>query len=690
MKVESTSDQQNPSEDKIKLILELFNSNRLENVKNEIDKNLLSFPRSPILFNILGAVFAKQNKIDEALLNYKKSIKINPNYFQAYNNLGACMYSLGKIDEAIQNYQQVIKLEPNHADAHNNLGAAYKELGENEKAIKFYEKAIEIQPNHADAHNNLGAAYKELGENEKAIKFYEKAIEIQPNHADALNNLGSIFKELKEYKKSIYNLEKAIKINPKFYMAYSNLGNTYKYLGDYEKAIDFHKKALEINSKYADGHFNLGTAYDQLGEFEKAQEFYKKAITIDSSHSDANSNLLFNTCWLNNNNEYLKIAQKYNDNMKIYNFKKFDKVKISNKKTIKIGFISGDFRHHSVIFFLVDTFKYLKEKEIQLFIYNNNSIQDNFTKLIKKYSAKWTDVFYKTNKELISIIRKDNLNILFDLSGHTANNRLNIFKNRCAQVQVSWCGWLASTGVKEIDYIIGDIYATPLSDQNKFSEKIYQLKNIWQSLSISNSDFNVPFVKNNSKENIVLGSLASCMRLNDSLIKIWSSILNKIPNSKLILRNKNFAIPKVRRKFIEKFDNNKINKNQLVIDGQSFNSKSEYLEFYNKIDIILDTFPASGVTTSFDASYMGVPILTKIHNKSFWFRSGESINMNLNMEEWIAKDENDYIKKTITFSENKNYLIKLKSELRNVALKSPLFDTKKFNDNFYEMLLSIK
>ena len=473
-------------------------------------------------------------------------------------------------------------------------------------------------------------------------------------------------------------------------MAYSNLGNTYKYLGDYEKAIDFHKKALEINSKYADGHFNLGTAYDQLGEFEKAQEFYKKAITIDSSHSDANSNLLFNTCWLNNNNEYLKIAQKYNDNMKIYNFKKFDKVKISNKKTIKIGFISGDFRHHSVIFFLVDTFKYLKEKEIQLFIYNNNSIQDNFTKLIKKYSAKWADVFYKTNKELISIIRKDNLNILFDLSGHTANNRLNIFKNRCAQVQVSWCGWLASTGVKEIDYIIGDIYATPLSDQNKFSEKIYQLKNIWQSLSISNSDFNVPFVKNNSKENIVLGSLASCMRLNDSLIKIWSSILNKIPNSKLILRNKNFAIPKVRRKFIEKFDNNKINKNQLVIDGQSFNSKSEYLEFYNKIDIILDTFPASGVTTSFDASYMGVPILTKIHNKSFWFRSGESINMNLNMEEWIAKDENDYIKKTITFSENKNYLIKLKSELRNVALKSPLFDTKKFNDNFYEMLLSIK
>jgi predicted O-linked N-acetylglucosamine transferase (SPINDLY family) len=332
----------------------------------------------------------------------------------------------------------------------------------------------------------------------------------------------------------------------------------------------------------------------------------------------------------------------------------------------------------------------LRNKNLKLFAYSNNEIEDDFTKLIKKRFDSWILVTHKTDMELINLIRKDNIDILFDLSGHSKKNRLPIFKNRCAPVQATWIGWSASTGIQEIDYIIGDIYATPLSDQSKFSEKIYQIKNIWQCLSISNSDFKVPFVKNNNKENVVLGCLANSMKLNDPLIKTWSKILNQIPNSKLILRNKTFAIPKVRKKFIEKFDNNKVNKNQLIIEGQSFGSKSEYLEHYNKIDIILDTFPASGVTTSFDASYMGVPILTKIHNKSFWFRSGESINKNLNMDDWIAKDEPDYIQKAIKFAINKKYLTNLKIELRNLALKSSLFDSKNYSNDFYEMLLNIK
>ena len=178
------------------------------------------------------------------------------------------------------------------------------------------------------------------------------------------------------------------------------------------------------------------------------------------------------------------------------------------------------------------------------------------------------------------------------------------------------------------------------------------------------------------------------MKLNDPIIKTWSQILNQIPNSKLFLKDWSFDITRVRKKFIEKFDNNKVNEKQLIIEGSS--PKLKYLENYNRIDIVLDTFPVSGGATSFDASYMGVPILTKINNKSFWFRSGESINKNLNMDDWIAKDEDDYIQKAIKFSENKNHLINLKIELRNLALKSSLFDSKNYSNNFYEMLLNIK
>ena len=646
--------QDDPPQEKIKFILELFNSNKLIDAKIKIDKELIAHPKSPVLFNILGAVFVGQNKLQEALENYNKSIKINPHYVQAYNNLGVCLYQLGKITEAIQ----------------------------------IYEKAIKIQPNQADVHNNLGVAFKELGEKEKSLKYYQKAIEIQPNHADAHNNLGTAFNELKEYNKSIYHYEKTIQINPKSPIAYSNLGNAYKELGEYEKAIKWYQKAIQINPEYADSYYNLGTVFGELDELEKAISYYSKVIKIQPDHPSANANLLFNTCWSSNNNKYLEIAKKYYETIQKYDDKGLENIKTSRQKILKVGFISGDFRNHSVVFFLLDTFKYLRKKEIKLFAYSNNLNGDNFTKLIKQYFDNWISVIHKTDKDLINLIRKDNLDILFDLSGHTASNRLVIFKSRCAPVQATWCGWLASTGIKEIDYIIGDKYATPLSDQHRFTEKIYQLKSIWECLSIPNLNFKTPSVKTNDEKHIIFGYMGNITRINENVINVWSKILNQISNAKLFLKSRWFDIPEAKKRIVKKFDNNKVNQNQLIFEGES--SRAEYIDCYNKINITLDTFPISGSTTSFESSYMGIPILTKINENSFWFRTGESINNNLNMSDWIAKDENDYVQKAIKFSENKNYLTNLKPDLRNLASKSSLFDSKKYSDDFYEMLLNIR
>ena len=654
MTVDKKIVQNDPPKEKIKFILELFNSNKLNDAKMKIDKELIVYSKSPVLFNILGAVFVGQNKLQEALTNYNKSIKINPNYIQAYNNLGACMFKLGRITEAIQSYQ----------------------------------KAIEIQPNHADAHNNLGVAFTELGENEKSIKCFQKAIEIQPNQADAHNNLGTVFKELKDHKKSIYHYEKTIQINPNSPTAYSNLGNAYKGLDEYEKAISWQQKAIQIDPEYADAHYNLGTVHEKLDEFEKAISCYSKAIEIQPDHKSANTNLLFNACWSNNNNEYLKIAKRYYETIPNNDEKGLIHRKKPSQKIIKVGFVSGDFRDHSVVFFLLDTFKYLRKKEIRLFAYSNNLKEDNFTKLIKQYFDNWKLVIHKTDKELINLIRKDELDILFDLSGHTVNNRLTIFKSRCAPVQATWCGWLASTGIEEIDYIIGDKHATPLLDQKRFTEKIYQLKKIWECSSISNIDFKVPFIKNNNEKHVIFGSFVNTMKVNESVINVWSKILNQISNAKLFLKSRWFDIPEAKKRIVKKFDNNKVNQNQLIFEGES--SRAEYIDCYNKINITLDTFPISGSTTSFESSYMGIPILTKINENSFWFRTGESINNNLNMSDWIAKDENDYVQKAIKFSENKNYLTNLKPDLRNLASKSSLFDSKKYSDDFYEMLLNIR
>jgi protein O-GlcNAc transferase len=676
----------NPSKEDINFILNLFNLKKFNEAEKEIYNKLIQYQNSPVLFNMLGAVLSSQNKLQEAIKSYNKSISINPKYAQAYNNLGVCLYKLGKINDSIYNYNKAIEIQPKDPNSHNNLGVAFKELGEHQKSIVCYEKAIDINPNHADSHNNLGTAFKELGEHDKSINCYQKAVEIDPKHSDAHNNLGTLFNELREFKKAIYHYEKTISNDPTLVASYTNMGNAYRGLGEYEKSISFHKKGIEINPNYADVYFNLGTLYEELNEFDKAIEQYQKAIKIEPDHSGSNNNLLFNICWTNSKIDYLKTAKRFADSIKMHERQQLINIKNSKENTLNIGFISGDFRNHPVAFFLLDTLEHLKKKYIKIFGYNNHAFDDNITKLLQKHFNKWEKVFYKTDKDLINLIRKDKIDILFDLSGHTANNRLAIFKNRCAPIQVTWCGWLASTGIKEIDYILGDEYATPLIDQIKFTEKIYQLKKIWQSLSISNFKINSIELQKSIEKNIIFGSFVKNLKINEEVINTWSQILNKNPNFKLFLKCGSFDIPEAKKNFITRLKN-RIKESQLILEGRS--QRQEYLNCYNKIDILLDVFPASGATTSFEASYMGTPILTLNNDKGLWLRTGVSINQNLGMNNWIAQNQKDYINKALTFADNKKFLINLKPELRNVALKSPLFDSKNFSDNFYKMLLDI-
>ena len=630
----------------------------------------------------------KENNFEIAEKLYKEILNIDPDHFKSIHLLGTLSAQIKNFDQAKKFLERAIEIKNDYSETHYNLGNVLIELGEIQKAINCFKKVIKITPDNADAHNNLGNLLKELGKIHDAESCYKKAIQINPNYTNAYNNLGSIFQKYKDFQEAIRLYEKTIQLNPNFASPYNNLGLIFHELEEYQKAINSYEKAMQIDPKYVDAYYNLGRLFEELKEFEKAIRYYQKAIEIQPNHPYANSNLLFHICWSNNNKEYLIIAKKYYEAIQKYDEKGLTNIKTSNEKILKVGFVSADFKEHSVVFFLLDTFKYLRKKKIKLFAYSNNSHEDDFTKLIKQNVDNWVSIVNKTDKDLINLIRKDNLDILFDLSGHTANNRLAVFKNRCAPVQAAWCGWLASTGVKEIDYIIGDKYATPLSDQSKFTEKIYQLKKIWQCSSIPNLDLKLPIIKKNNEKYVTFGSFVNIIKVNETVINIWSKILNQISNAKLFLKCGAFDIPEVRKKFIKKFDNNKVNKNQLIIEGKS--SRTKYLDCYNKVDIVLDTFPISGGTTSFEASYMGVPILTKINENSFWFRTGESINQNLNMSDWIAKDENDYVQKAVKFSENKNHLNNLKTELRNSALKSSLYDSKNYCNDFYEMLLNIK
>jgi len=612
-----------PDQQTIDEVLNLFKSGKLNKAKIKIENYIKKFPKSFVLFNILGAVFADRGELEVAINHHKKSVEINPNYAEGYNNLGIAFQKLGLFEEAVKNYKKTLNLKPNFSLAYNNLGVVLKSLNKLDEALLTSKKAIELDPKFADAHNNIGAILQDLGNYEEAYKFYKKAIKLKSSYSEAYYNLGILLKKLGKIEECVENFQKAITVNQKNNRAYSNYLFNLNYL-----------------TKYDDNHY--------IGE---AKKFGISLKRID---------------------DQLCIPYKYN----------------VNPEKLTIGFVSADLRNHPVGYYLIDTLKYLKKKNIKLVAYHNSTKSDDLTKKLKEHFDIWYNIENKNDLKVINLVRENGTHILFDMSGHTKKNRLPIFINKPAPVQATWIGYNASTGLKEIDYIIGDQYVTPLKNKKQFTENILQLPNIWSCLSKPTfkikKENSSPALKNGF---ITFGSFNNLSKINDNVIDVWSEILKRVENSKLFLKTKELDNPKMVENIRKKFQKNGISAEKIITEGRS-KTREEMLEKYNQIDIALDPFPYSGITTSFESAWMGVPLLTKKGN-NFYSRTGVSINKNLGMEDWIANNEKDYSTKILKLTSDFNQLSQTRKCLINKVDESTLFDSSLFADNFNKILWKI-
>ena len=645
------NNQKGPSGREIKFILELINTSKFNDAKKEIDKKILKFPNSPILFNMLGAIFAEQKQIKEAIENYKKAIKINPNYAQAYNNLGIVLHKMNKTDEAIENYKKAIHLKNDFSQAFNNLGNAIRNMKKQKEALAYFEKAIMIQPKYYEAYNNLGSTYLELGNKQKAIENYEKAIKIKPNYADVYNNLGTVYSDIPLFEKSLFYFNKAIEINSKNEKSYNNLGNLLSTLGKHDDASKAYYKAIEIKPDYAKAYSNL---------------LFNLNYKIDFDH-----------------NLYLSQAKKFAENCKPKKKLSLNYQYEKNPKKLKIGFISADFGNHPGGFFSLSTLRELRKKNFELICYSAADRKDEFSFHFKPLFSKWYLIEKKTDEEVATQIFKDGIHILIEMQGHSAKNRIPIFMHKASPVQVSWLSQ-GTIGITEIDYIVGSPQITPKNEENHFVEKIWNLPEITQCFTPPDFDVKIkdlPAIKNNF---FTFGCVNKLTKINDNVISLWSKILSLKPNSKLLIKNKDLDDKNILQNTLERFNKQKIEKNRLILLGES-KTRKELLEIYNQIDISLDPFPFQGNTSTIEAIWMGVPVIT-LKGDRFLFHFGESINSNLNMHDWIAKNKEEYISKTIKFSSDLKDLSVLRMNLRDTIINSPVFDAKRFSNYFSQML----
>ncbi|MBH43809.1 MAG: hypothetical protein CMP25_03345 [Rickettsiales bacterium] len=582
-----------------------------------------------------------------------------------------------KFASSLKKLSQLIEIFPDHIKLMNMKSNVLIISKKYDEAIDFCQDCIKRKFFSTSIYNNLAIAIKNTYDYKSAIHYFKKSLSLEKNHITYFN-LGNLYTEIYNYDESLKNYMMAINVNQRFTPSYINASRILVKKNNYVEALKLLNRARKLNIDRILIFENLGRFFLKVRKFFYAEIYFKKMLILDPAQSEYLQAVLRGYCCDGQFKRYKKLTAFYFKNREekpSFNFPKL------LKKKFNIGLISADIRQHPIGYFLKDFVPEITKK-LSINIYSTVFYKDHISQLISDYTN-WKLVGNKSNEELAHQIFKDKNDILIDLSGFAPRNRIELFKLKPCKIQASWAGWLASTRLKEMDYIIGDRIATPHRDQRNFTEKIYNLPNSW--CVYSESELNKNLIKQPQKKDyVVFGCFQRPEKLNSPLLNAWSQIIRSCSKSYLQFNNKFYSDNE--EEIIKNFFSNRGIEKSRIIFNRCKNRKA-YLESFNEVDIYLDTFPYNGGTTSFEASFFNIPILT-LKNESHMFRCGESINSLLKNDDWIAYDIKDYIFKAKKFCNNKKLYL-YKKALNKNPNKKKLFDSKQFSKDFLKMLEDI-
>ena len=414
-------------------------------------------------------------------------------------------------------------------------------------------------------------------------------------------------------------------------------------------------------------------------------KYLEKIIQLDPDPDAMASYNYFNNYLYDwSQSDFLDNAKKLNGKLSLYNSDELINLKTKKDNKINLGFVSSDIRSkHSVTYFLRSIMSNYNSNSFKIFLYHNHNVEDDTTKEFENYASKTQRISKLKDQEVINMVRKDGIDIIVDLNGFSSNHRLALFKNRLAPIQILWCGYTNTIGLKEMDYLIVDKNLIKPAEENLYNEKVIYLPSIWNCHSGYKYDRKENDTPSKKNQFITFGSFNNFKKINDEVIEVWSQILKKVKNSRLMLKT---SVATSQELYEEKF--NKLGVLSSITFLKYNKNFDDHLNEYKKIDIALDTFPWNGVTTSFEAIWMNVPVIV-MDGYNFNSRCGSSINKNLNLTSLIGKNKEDYVNKAVSLAQNRQMLLNIRKDLFKNALKSPLFDQSKFSKDFFFSLEKI-
>lgn len=636
-------------------------------------------PNHARLWCALGAAKRRLADMDAARNAYEKAVGLDPHYAQAWNNLGEWHLTKGDASAALIDFERALKLEPHLLYAINNRVAALYELGQFAAAEEMARKAIDVYPNEAALHANLGNVLLHTGKARLAAKAFQKAIECDASCPEAHIGLSTVLGETHRLAETLAYLKQAIALKGENAQRLAALALGQQASGDRAAAEETCEKVLALQPNNISALITLAGCLSSRGDHRGAIACNERALVAVPDMPAIYSNVAFDSTYLPDATAeevfgyHREWARRYEKNKEQQSFT-FDRENQLDRP-LRIGYVSGDFGRHPVGFLLRDVLRYHDRNQFNIYCYAMMRGSDEITDEIRENADSWVDALFMTDDKLAEKIHEDRIDILVDLSGHTAYNRLPVFVRKPAPVQATWIGYFHSTGLDSIDYFITDPYTTPAKSGQLFSEDPVWMPHTRFCYSPPVYAPGVALTPAAMSGHITFGSFNRIEKLVDPVIKAWVEILKAVPGSRLLLKAGGLSDKAVRDNLSERFATFGLDPSRLEMQGPS--SHPEMLAQYADIDIALDPFPFNGGMTTLEALWMGVPLVA-LAGDSVVSRQSTSVLANVGMTELVFNDLNSYIAGSVALAHDLTRLSTLRREMRARMSRSPLCQPDQF------------
>ena len=571
---------------------------------------------------------------------------------------------------------QVLAIDPNHADGLNHMGILAYRAGQMDLARSFFARATAADPDLAEAHFNLGLALQSLSQPGEAAEAFRQTIALTPGLAPAHLALGNVQHAQGRLDEAAAAFAEAVALTPGYADAHMNLGNVRREQRRLTEALSNGRRAVELNPDSAVGWRNLALSHQDGGLAEDAVACFDRALALAPDFAEAQSGRLFCLNYLTTlpAQAIFEAHQRWGGRCAGRappTPAAFANVRDPERR-LRVGYVSGDLHTHPAGYFLRSVLEHRDPAAIEVFCYSNGVRSDAMTDALRASTDEWRSIHGAPDGEVEALIRSDTIDILVDLSGHTAANRLPLFNRRPAPVQATWLGYVSTTGLPAIDYVISDADTAPPGSEALFTEALVRLPHGRFCYAPPNY---APQPELSLDRPPTFGSFNDVLKLNAEVIETWASILKATPDARLRLKWMAFADEAVTAQIAAAFDRHGVDPERIAFSGYA--PHAVMLAEYRHIDVALDPFPFGGGLTTCEALWMGVPVVTLPQERPASRQSLSFLNA-LGLGEFAATSTEDYIARAVDLIRDRDRIRDLRQSLRRRMAASPLCDGRAF------------